>query len=732
MAPRAMPQVFFASALMFSSLTCAMISVQERTRVQYIPPAIVQVGNGPGFHKAADMFRSSINETADPCEDFFEFSCGKWVANNAIPDDLTSHGHFSELREKVNREMKDLYEDERPSTSRSINALRQMYRGCMNVTDLNQKKSSELVNTLNSFGYWPIISNKWSTHDFDLTELLINIGLSRAADVFVDIYVSQDQRDVEKRMMHFDQGGLGLGSTARDYYLNDARYGKQLAAYERYIAAKVRLIADDANSGKTQKEIEADVKALISFEKEFAKILTPEEDRRNYTKMYNVRRFSDLTRLLPLVDWNRYFRALMPFDMHDYLNNDPEIIINEPEFFQRLTNLLRSSDQRVVANYILWRYTGAWTFQLDERFDDIQQDFLKDFVGKQSKSPRWKECNGAVGSRMSYASGAMYVRRHFKKEDRQSALEMIEDLREAFREMLVNNEWMEEETRKYALEKINDMQSLIGFPDFLFNDTALDEYYDKLDFEPNDDYATMTRKSSLWAQHKAFRRLREAVDRSEFGTSSAVVNAFYSSIKNGITFPAAILQPPFFDRTFPKAVNYGGIGAVIGHEMTHGFDDQGSQFDKIGNLKNWWDPKTYDHFLNRTQCIIDQYSSYEVPDTNMKINGVFTQGENIADNGGIKQAFMAYRSHIKKLGHEEKRLPGYENYSSDQIFFISYAQTWCGHSKPEATIRQILVDPHSPMRYRVNGVVVNQPEFGRAFHCPLGSKMNPVKKCSVW
>ncbi|KAH7668167.1 Protein NEP-1, partial [Aphelenchoides avenae] len=453
------------------------------------------------------------------------------------------------------------------------------------TTDLSIRRSSELVQTLNSFGYWPIISNKWSANDFDLTELMINIGLSRAADVFVDIYVSQDQKDAEKRMMHFDQGGLGLGSTARDYYLNDTRYGKQLAAYERYMSAKVSLIAEDAESSRTKRELNADVKEMIRFEKEFARILTPEEDRRNYTKMYNVRRFSDLSKLLPLIDWNRYFRALMPFDMHDYLNDDPAIIVNEPEFFVRLTKLLQNSDQRV--------------------------EFLREFVGKQSKSPRWKECSGAAGSRLSYASGAMYVRKHFNKADREVAMDMIEDLKEAFRDMLVNNEWMQQHTRQYALEKINEMISLIGFPDFILNDTTLDDYYDQLEFDPLDNYAEMVRKSSVWAQHKAFRRLREEVDRMEFGTSSAVVNAFYSSVKNGITFPAAILQAPFFDRSFPKAVNYGGIGAVIGHEITHGFDDQGSQFDKIGNLKNWWDANTFAHFANRTQCIVDQYSSYE-------------------------------------------------------------------------------------------------------------------------
>ncbi|KAI1710050.1 peptidase family m13 domain-containing protein [Ditylenchus destructor] len=711
-------------------------------RMEFIKPAMdtVDIGVGPGFVKASDMFKNSVNETVDPCDDFYEFACGKWVANNKIPDDLTSYGHFTELREKVNMELKNLYEDSEVSSAASINTLKQIYKGCMNVDDLNAKNSTELLKKVAEFGYWPIIhgekgqGGEWDANKFDLTQMMIDIGQSRAIDVFVDVYVSLDQKDVNRRRLHFDQGGLGLGSSARDYYLNETRYAKQMGAYEEYMNNKIRLFARDAGSKRTDEEIAQSVKAILNFEKKFAAILVPEEQRRNYTKMYNVKRFSQLPEIFGEIDWNTYFKGLMPEDMHFYLDSNPELIINELEFFKRLAKLLQSTDKKIIADYIIWRYTSAWSFQLDERFDDVQQSFLKSFIGKQTKSPRWKDCIAAAGSRLSYASGAMYVRKHFNKDDRGAALEMIEDLRESFRIMLNDNDWMMEETKVYALEKANEMLSLIGFPDFIYNDTQLDEYYGNLTLNPEDDYATQVEKTSLWAQKKAFRRLIEEVDRSEFGSSSAVVNAFYSSVKNAITFPAAILQAPFFDRSFPKAVNYGGIGAVIGHEITHGFDDQGSQFDKLGNLKNWWDRSTLQRFLNRTKCIINQYSQYEVPDTGLKVNGILTQGENIADNGGIKQAFNAYRNYIRKLGHEEKRLPGFETYSNDQIFFISYAQTWCGRTKPETAIRQVLIDPHSPMRFRVNGVVVNQPAFAQAFSCPVGSKMNlkPEERCSVW
>ncbi|KAL3123466.1 hypothetical protein niasHT_004638 [Heterodera trifolii] len=703
----------------------------DENRLQSV---VVEVDASPGFARAAELFRNSLDERVDPCDDFFEFSCGKWVVNNPIPSDLSSYGHFSELREKVNSEMRELFDDPEPSSSNAINTLKQLYRGCMNVAGLSSRKSSELMAHVEKFGYWPIIhGKKWRPEKFDFTELLVNVGRSRAIDVFIDVYVSLDQKNVSRRVLNFDQGGLGLGAGARDYYLNDTRYGKQMAAYGRYMTKKIHTFATDAGIHRTEAEIGRDVAEIIQFEKEFARILIPDEERRNFSKMYNIRHLSEMERhVFSDMNWSTYFGWLVPDEMRPYVASDPEVVLAEPAYFVRLAHLLRRTDKRIIANYVLWRYASAWSFQMDERYDDIQQDFLKAFLGKQSKSPRWKDCSSSVSQRMSYASGAMYVRKHFDKKSKTAALEMIEDLRGAFQQMLVANDWMDTDTREFAMEKAQQMINLIGFPDFLFNDTQLDDYYKNLVLHPNDHYAEMVEKVSAWAQKKAFRRLIEEVDRSEFGTSSAVVNAFYSGVKNAITFPAAILQAPFFDQSFPKAVNYGGIGAVIGHEITHGFDDQGAQFDGIGNLKDWWDPNTQQHFVERKRCIIDQYSSFEVPDINLHVNGILTQGENIADNGGIKQAYRAYKTYLNKLGREEKRLPGFERYNNEQIFFISFAQTWCGHTKPETLIRQILTDPHSPYRYRVNGVVANQPEFTRAFGCPAGARMNPARRCSVW
>ncbi|KAI6196414.1 Neprilysin-1 [Aphelenchoides besseyi] len=720
--------------LLSSWLIGASVSRTIQERVEYLPPTILQVGTGRGYHKAADLFRGSLNESADPCDDFFEFSCGRWVALNEIPEDLTSYGHFSEIREKVNREMKDLYEEKEESSSKAINMVKKFYSECMSTEKLNEQKSTAIIADIEKFGYWPIVyPNKWVEADFDLSDLMINVAQARALDVFVDIYVSQDQRNVTRRLVHFDQGSLGLGSSARDYYLNDTKYAKQLNAYERLMNERIGLLVEDAKTGRSKEEITTEVKEIIAFEKKLAEIMVSEDDRRNFTRLYNLYHLSDLKTLIPIADWEVYFRSLMPFDLHDYLNSDPEIIVNEPEFFGKLNELLRSTDKRILANYVFWRYTGSWSLQLDDRFEDVAQNFLKNFIGKQTKSPRWKDCNSAMGMRFAHASGAMYVRKHFNEKDRTAAEDMVNDIRHSFKIMLEENQWMDPATKEYALKKAHEMLALIGFADIALNNKELDEYYEKLVISENDGYAMLVHKYSIWAQQKAFRRLLEVVDRKEFSTSASTVNAFYSSVRNEITFPAAILQAPFFDSSFPKAVNYGGIGSVIGHEISHAYDDQGSQFDAQGNLHNWWSSETQNMFKNLTKCIVDQYGAYEVAGTGgMKINGILTQGENIADNGGIRTAYRAYRAYIKKQGQEEKRLPGYETYTNDQIFFIAYAQTWCGRSKPEAAIRQLLIDPHSPMRFRVNGVLQNQPEFGTAFRCGANANMAPAKRCRVW
>ncbi|CAG9540806.1 unnamed protein product [Cercopithifilaria johnstoni] len=375
--------------------------------------------------------------------------------------------------------------------------------------------------------------------------------------------------------------------------------------------------------------------------------------------------------------------------------------------------------KRTLANYMIWFYTLTWNFQLDERYDDIYQKFLRIIIGKKMKSSRWKICSQIAAERMGFAAGALYVNSFFNEADKRSVLEMVNLLKDAFKEMLKEYDWLHESTRQKALQKINEMLSLIGYPEFIRNTKNLDGYYKLLHIYPNDTFAQIITKTSRWSMERSYRKLVKTFKRAELGTSASTVNAFYSSFKNAIVFPAAILQAPFFDRTFPKAMNFGAIGSVIGHEVIHGFDDRGSQFDYQGSLRNWWDSVTKENFKVKKNCFIKEYDNYIIPGSDLHISGLRTLDENIADNGGIKEAFR-------------KRLPGLEHLDMNQIFFLSNAQIWCGHSQPAALVKRVLTGQHAPLRFRVNGVVVNQPDFAKAFKCPLNSPMNPISKCSLW
>ncbi|RCN42007.1 peptidase family M13 [Ancylostoma caninum] len=632
------------------------------------------VGNTAGYNMASDLLTKAINFSVDPCEDFFEFTCGNWIANHPIPSHKTSYSQFANLSDKVQEKMREIFESKEMFGSKSMNALKAMYRRCMEKDELNRVGARRLLESIRGYGVWPMLDgdDKWRVEDFDLTSLLIHVSEVRGVDVFVSNYISLDSRNVSRRLIEFDQGDLGLGDSTRDYYLDRKKHGKKIAAYRQFLIEKMTQFLQDGDLPRNETKIASDVDEIIDLETKLAKIIVADENRRNYSDMYNLRRLSDMQKLMPLVDWSRYFHSIAPYVVHDYLASNPEILIVEIEYMKRITELLQVTDPRIITNYVYMRYTSSWAGELGEKYEDISQTFHRVMYGKKKKAPRWKDCTSNTMHRMQYAVGAMYVKKAFDQASKNVTLEMIDDLQQEFREMVLNNDWMDTKTKATALDKAKQMLRQIAYPDFILDDDKLDDHYSGFSVQEADSYSQMVGKLSRWSIEYGFKRLIKPVDRTEFNFNAAVVNAYYSSTSNSIKFPAAILQAPFFHHTFPRALNYGGIGAVIGHEITHGFDDQGRQFDSIGNLREWWDADTKKRFEERARCIIKQYGKIEVPGTGLKINGKLTQGENIADNGGIKQAYKAYKNYLKKHG-EERRIKGLEQFNNEQMFFLGYA-----------------------------------------------------------
>lgn len=386
---------------------------------------------------------------------------------------------------------------------------------------------------------------------------------------------------------------------------------------------------------------------------------------------------------------------------------------------------------RVLANYMMWRVVLQSVSTLGKKWRELAQNYNSVITGQEREEPRWEQCLSSLTGTLGIAISSMYVKNHFKSDSKGLAMEMVGYIRREFTNILEEVDWMDDETRQEAKEKANAISSYIGYPDELLNDTLIEELYSGLDLKRAQYFENILHLRK-WSTDYSFRQLRKPNLKVDWRkhARAATVNAFYNSLDNSIEFPAGILQGAFFDRAKPNYLNFGAIGFVIGHEITHGFDDRGRQFDKDGNNRNWWNAETDARFKERAQCIIDQYSNYTVPENNLRVNGINTQGENIADNGGLKEAFRAYDQWVK-LNGVEPTLPGLK-LNQKQLFWVSAANVWCGKYRPEVLKMRVMVGSHSPAQFRITGPLSNLKEFTETFNCPAGAPLNPAKKCSVW
>ena len=429
-------------------------------------------------------------------------------------------------------------------------------------------------------------------------------------------------------------------------------------------------------------------------------------------------------------NWLQYFNNILPTEAQ--LTSDSVVVVGAKVFFEKLGDLLAKTPARTLANYVLWRQAVGSVSYMPSAFTKRQQVYNQATTGKTVEDPRWLECVSTALNYYPHAFGALYVRKHFKPDAKKIALEMVNNIKAEFKEILKDISWMDAETKKGAEKKASTISEQIGFADELMDDSKITEFYATWPAEVSEmEYFESIRRLSIASTTRNNKRLFEPIDKTEWTAqvTPAIVNAFYSSIENSIKFPAGILQGAFFNAKRPQYMNYGGIGFVIGHEITHGFDDQGSQYDADGNLKNWWAAETRAAYLEKAKCIIDQYRGYKEPLSGLNLNGINTQGENIADNGGIKESYLAYVRWAKN--NHENKLPGLD-YTPQQMFWVSAGQIWCSVYREEAMKNRVTTGVHSPGQFRVIGPMSNLKEFSDDFHCKVGSKMNPEKKCEVW
>ncbi|KAK6639892.1 hypothetical protein RUM43_008167 [Polyplax serrata] len=681
-----------------------------------------QICTTPGCVRTAAMILENMDPNVDPCDNFYEFACGKFVRETVIPDDKTAFTTFSQISDKLKEQLRTIIEEPTtPKEAYPFTLAKNLYKACMNKKGIASRGHKPLLDLLEKLGGWPVLEGpNWKVGDFDWKETVYKFRkFGYSVDYFIDFSIGVDLKNSTVRIIDLDQASLGLSRE----YLSKGFDEKIVQAYYEYQVDVAVLL------GAERTTAEKELKESLTFEIQLANISLPNEQRRNASKLFNPMTISQMQNKFPSIPWLEYFNRLLP--KHIQINSDEVVIVSVPTFIKQLEILLSRTPKRVLANYVIWRAVGASVSYLTEDLRSRQLKYSTALSGKETREARWKECIDIVSTGVSLAVGSMYVKKYFKEDSKKIALEMVTDIREEFNIILKNLDWMDDETRKQALDKAKSMVTHIAYPDELLDVTKLESFYGNLTVDP-EYYLESVLNLSTFGTEYSFGKLRQPVNKTEWISHGrpAVVNAYYSGIENSIQFPAGILQGSFFSSDRPKYMNYGAIGFVIGHEITHGFDDQGRQFDKNGNLIDWWAKETEQKFIERAQCIIDQYGNYTAEEVGLQLNGINTQGENIADNGGVKEAYRAYVKWTQRHG-EEPMLPGLP-YTPKQLFWISAANTWCCKYRPEALKIRIITGVHSPGMFRTNGPLSNMPEFSKDFKCPLGSKMNPVKKCLVW
>ena len=648
-----------------------------------------------------------IDTSVDPCVNFYQYACGGWLKQNPIPSDESSYGRGTELDDQNQLVLKSILEKAAGGGSeRSANEQKigDYYATCIDVNAVNQAGLKSLQPTLDR------IDALKSKNDLpELAAYLDSIGVS----TFFSFTSDQDLKDATQQIAEFDQAELGLPE--KGYYdRTDEKSVKLRAQYRDHIIRTFELL------GKPHAQAVKDADTALKIETELAKHSLTNVERRDPQALYHKMTLAKFESTAPDFAFTRYLHALNAPSV-DSMN------VAVPGFFTGLNQVLATTDLNSLKAYLRWaviRQTPGTA--LPQALDEESFNFYSKILeGQPEQRPRWKRCVRSTDRALGEALGQVYVAERFSPEDKQRTLALTQDIESAMSRDIDQLEWMSPETKTRAKEKLHSVANKIGYPD-KWRD------YSSLHVERGDALGNVERAASFEA-HREINKIGKPVDRGEWGMTPPTVNAYYNPQMNDINFPAGILQPPYFDPRQDDAVNYGDAGGVIGHELTHGFDDEGRQFDGQGNLKEWWTPTDGKQFTERADCVVKEYDGFVAVD-DLHVNGKLTLGENIADLGGLKLAFLAYLDHAQRAGIDftKKGDAEYGELTPQQQFFVAYGQGWCQNNRPEDLRLRVQTDPHSPEEFRVNGVVVNLPEFQKAFGCKTGAPMAPAKRCAIW
>ncbi len=647
--------------------------------------------------------KANMDLSVAPGDNFFEYVNGSWLKNTKIPDDKTRWGSFDELRDKTNMAVQDLLNyvsgtpHLHPAGSKEYN-VGHFYNSGMDVEQINSLGLEAIRPQLN------LIKNINNTEQ--LTEVIVALT-KKGIYTVLSAYIGPDDKDVTKVIPQFNQGGLGLPT--KDYYTDkDANSEANRKAYQKLITDFLIL------NGQSPQEAVKNAEAVFAIEDKLAKASLYPAEMRDPQKMYNKFSLADISTKTPGLNWQHLFH-LMSFEGED------SVIVSNISYYTTLAHELKSTPIEDWKNYLTFHTLNNMSAYIGDKAEALHFGFFGETLsGQKAMKPRWERVMSVINSSIGDQLGELYVERNFNQEAKARMKELVHNLQVAFEERINDLDWMSSATKEKALYKLHGFVDKIGFPDKWRDYTGL--------VIVPDNYAQNVMNSRAFRYDKQLKKLGKPVDRSEWFMTPNTVNAYYNPAFNEIVFPAAILQFPFFDFKADDAINYGGIGAVIGHEMTHGFDDQGAQYAADGNLKNWWTAEDEEQFKAKTAILVEQFNDYTVLDS-VHVNGELTLGENIADLGGVAIAYQAF-----KKTHQGQQGEPIDGFTPDQRFFMSWGQIWRSKAREKTSLMLIKRDPHAPGIWRANGPLSNFEPFYKAFNVTPKNKMYrpESERAKIW
>jgi putative endopeptidase len=645
---------------------------------------------------------TSMDRSIDPCTDFYAYSCGGWMKKNPIPPDQSSWSAYGKVQDEDTAQLRDILQTaEMPGAQRDAahQKIGDYYAACMDEKAVDAAGITPLRPYLDKIDG---LNSKAGLADV-VADRAFSSGYRRST--LFRFSSDQDAKDSSQEIAETDQGGLGLPD--RDYYFKDDAKSQDLRkAYLTHVQKMFELLGDKPDAAA------AEAQTVMRIETALAQGSMTRVERRDPQKLYHKMTVQELQALSPSFAWPVYFTRVG-------LPSLASLNVAVPDFAKTVSAEIDKEDLASWKTYLRWHLVSANARFLSAAV--VNEDFAfygKTLAGTEQIEPRWKRCTQDVDDDLGEALGQAYVEKYFSPEAKQQALKMVKEIEAAMQQDIVSLSWMSAETKTRAMEKLHTVANKIGYPD-RWRD------YSKLEIVRGDEIGNVLR-ARRFEFNRQLAKIGKQVDRGEWGMTPPTVNAYYDPQMNDINFPAGILQPPLFDPASDAAPNYGNTGGTIGHELTHGFDDEGRQFDAQGNLRDWWTDEDGKEFTKRVACISDQYSSYTIID-DIKINGKLTLGEDVADVGGLILAYMAW-----KQDTQDQNLQPIDGLTPEQRFFVGYGQSWCSNERDETKRMRATVDPHSPEKYRTNGVISNLPEFQQAFHCKAGSPMVNANRCRVW